>query len=146
MAIPGIGSTGSGQQGAQASSVGATSQQLVSEQAFLQLLITELKNQDPLSPQDPTQMVAQLASFSSLEQMTQLNTNTQAMLENSATGLLGQTVTVADPSQQSGFTTGQVTGIVYFSNTPAVQINGVNYPLSAIQNIGTNVTANAPTY
>jgi len=146
MAIPGIGSTGSNQQSGSASSVGASSAQLVTEQAFLQLLITELKNQDPLSPSDPTQMVAQLASFSSLEQMSQLNTNTQAMLENSATGLLGQTVTVADPSQQSGFTTGQVTGIVYFSNTPAVQINGANYPLSAIQNIGTNVTANAPTY
>jgi len=123
---------------------GPSSQQLVTEQDFLQLLMTELKNQDPLSPADPTQMVAQLASFSSLEQMTQMNTNIQEMLENSAIPLIGQTVTVADPTQQSGFYTGTVTGVVFYENTSAVQLNnGVNYPLSAIQNVGTNINPNA---
>jgi len=96
-----------------------------------------LKSQDPTQPADPTQMVAQLASFSSLEQMTQLNTNMQTVLENSATGLIGQTVTVADQSQSSGFYQGKVMGIVYYSNTPAVQLdNGQTYALSAIQNVG----------
>jgi hypothetical protein len=32
---------------------------------------------------------------------------------------------------------GTVSGIVYYSNTPAVQVNGQNYPLSDIQNVGT---------
>lgn len=144
MAISGVGSSNSAANSLAAAS-GPNSQQLVTEQSFLQLLITELKNQDPSSPADPTQMVSQLASFSSLEQMTQLNTNMQTVLENSATSLIGQTVTVADPSTSSGFYSGKVMGIVYFSNTPAVQMdNGNNYPLSAIQNVG-QVVANAPT-
>ncbi len=36
---------------------------------FLRLLVTQIQNQDPLSPQDPTQFVSQLAQFSSLEQL-----------------------------------------------------------------------------
>jgi flagellar basal-body rod modification protein FlgD len=118
--------------------------QFVSQNTFLTLLITQLQNQDPMNPQDSSQFVTQLAQFSSLEQMTQLNQNFTSVLDNSAAGLIGQTVTVADQSSQSGFTTGQVSGIVYFANGPAVQVNGVNYPLSAIQNVGT-VTPNAPT-
>lgn len=40
---------------------------------FLKLLIAQMKNQDPLNPQDSTQFVAQLAQFSSLEQLTGIN-------------------------------------------------------------------------
>ena len=44
------------------------------EQTFLQLLVTQLKNQDPTNPVDGTQFVAQLAQFSQLEQMINANT------------------------------------------------------------------------
>lgn len=40
---------------------------------FLKLLVAQMSNQDPLNPQDPTQYVTQLAQFSSLEQMQNLN-------------------------------------------------------------------------
>jgi flagellar basal-body rod modification protein FlgD len=40
-----------------------------SQQMFLQLLVAQLKNQDPLSPTDSTQFVSQLAQFSELEQV-----------------------------------------------------------------------------
>ena len=42
---------------------------LASTETFLQLLIAQIRNQDPLNPQDPTQFVSQLAEFSSLEQL-----------------------------------------------------------------------------
>ncbi len=46
---------------------------------FLKLLVTQLKNQDPLNPTDSTQFVSQLAQFSSLEQLTNVNTNLQTV-------------------------------------------------------------------
>jgi flagellar basal-body rod modification protein FlgD len=135
--VPGIGNNNQSGNSLASALGGPSSQQLVTEQSFLKLLITELKNQDPTQPADPTQMVAQLASFSSLEQMTQMNTNMKTVLENSAVNMIGQNVTVADQATQSGFTTGKVVGIVYFANTPAVKFdNGQSYALSAIQNVG----------
>jgi flagellar basal-body rod modification protein FlgD len=44
---------------------------------FLQLLVAQIKNQDPLSPSDSTQFLTQLAQFSELEQMTNANTQLQ---------------------------------------------------------------------
>jgi flagellar basal-body rod modification protein FlgD len=46
---------------------------LANESTFLTLLVEQLKNQDPQSPADPTQFVAQLAQFSELEQVMQMN-------------------------------------------------------------------------
>jgi flagellar basal-body rod modification protein FlgD len=136
--ISGVGSTGSSSSNnAISSALASTSSQFVSQNTFLTLLITQLQNQDPMNPQDSSQFVAQLAQFSSLEQMANLNTSMNQVLDNSVTGLIGQTVTIADPTTASGYVSGQVSGIVYYANGPAVQVNGTNYPLSAIQNIGT---------
>jgi len=49
---------------------------------FLKLLIAQLKNQDPLSPADNTEFIAQLAQFSTLEQMTLINANLAKSLES----------------------------------------------------------------
>jgi flagellar basal-body rod modification protein FlgD len=135
MAINGVGASNSQIGSALSAATGSSSSQLVSEQAFLQLLITQLQNQDPLSPADPTQFVSQLASFSSLEQITQLNTNMTSVLDNSVTSLIGKTATVTDPSSSTGLTSGTISGIVYYSNGPAVQINGQNYAMTDIQNV-----------
>lgn len=73
------------------------------KQAFLELLILQLQNQDPLAPVDNGQMLAQLAQFSALEAMTNLNENFALMSGNidqlnfiSAAQLLGKTVTGVD--------------------------------------------------
>lgn len=71
----------------------------VSRDAFLKLLITQLRYQDPLSPMENEAFLAQLAQFSSLEQMQQLNANfassmalAQSEANSSATGLIGRYV------------------------------------------------------
>ena len=51
---------------------------------FLKLLVTQLKNQDPLKPQDPTEFTAQLAQFSSLEQLFAVNESLEKMAAGSA--------------------------------------------------------------
>jgi|SRR5581483_677730 len=107
----------------------------VSQNTFLTLLLTQLKNQDPMNPQDSSQFVSQLAQFSSLEQMTQVTSKMESVLENSVVNMIGHTVTVADSTTQSGFTSGVVSGIVYYADGPAIVVNGKNYALSSVQNV-----------
>jgi len=52
---------------------------LANEQTFMQLLVAQLQNQDPLNPQDGTQFVAQLAQFASLEQEVEMRTDLDAI-------------------------------------------------------------------
>lgn len=51
---------------------------MLGKDAFLKLLITQLRNQDPLSPMEDKEFIAQMAQFSTLEQMQELNKNLQA--------------------------------------------------------------------
>ncbi|PZO81813.1 MAG: flagellar basal body rod modification protein [Mesorhizobium amorphae] len=71
-------------------------------QSFLKLLVAQMKNQDPTKPMDPTQYVAQLASFSQVEQSVQTNKKLDQMLQASALsqadGLIGRTVSSSDGS------------------------------------------------
>lgn len=65
-------STTSGSSASSTSSSSGTS--TLGMDAFLQLLVTQLQYQDPLSPMDDKEFVAELAQFSSLEQLTEINT------------------------------------------------------------------------
>jgi flagellar basal-body rod modification protein FlgD len=49
------------------------------KEAFLQLLVTQLQHQDPTQPQDNSQLITQLATFSSLEQLTSINSSLTAI-------------------------------------------------------------------
>ncbi len=53
-------------------------------QTFLLLLVTQMKNQDPLNPQDPTAFVSQLAEFSSLEQLLQIRKSIDVVADAAA--------------------------------------------------------------
>ena len=56
-----------------------------SEEMFLQLLVAQLQNQDPLNPTDSTQFVSQLAQFSELEQVIGIRSDIETyMADNSA--------------------------------------------------------------
>lgn len=81
--------------------------------AFLQLLVTQMQNQDPTAPMDNSQMIAQLAQFSALEQMQNLNDTATAVSGNidqlnfiSANSLVGRKVTALDSNGDT------VTGVV----------------------------------
>ena len=78
----------------------ATDSSELGKDAFMQLLVAQIKNQDPLNPTDSSESIAQMAQFSSLEQMQNLNTTmtniynyqtTNTLVSNAA--LIGKTVT-----------------------------------------------------
>lgn len=69
--------------------------------AFLQLLVAQMQYQDPLEPTDNTQYISQLATFSSLEEMQNLNTS---MTEGNAYNLVGKHVFVKVTSSTTGET------------------------------------------
>lgn len=87
------------------------------ESDFLQLMMDQLKNQDPLSPNDPTQYLSELANFSSLEQDTSIAsaTSTTATEQASAAALamIGHTVSYTDTN---GDTQSGVVGSVQFTS------------------------------
>jgi len=81
---------------------------------FLQLLTTQLKNQDPSSPMDTNQFTQQLVEYSQVEQQIDTNTNLQTLISQSssqsaayATSYLGKTVTVS--GGQGALTNGEAT-------------------------------------
>ncbi len=59
------------------------------QEEFLKLLITQMTHQDPLSPQEDREFIAQMAQFSSLESM---NTVSRMMSRLQGTSLLGKTI------------------------------------------------------
>ena len=77
-----------------------TSKTDVDYQSFLRLLVAQMKNQDPTKPMDSTQYVAQLATFSQVEQSVQMNAKLDQMLQASALSqagaLIGREITSAD--------------------------------------------------
>jgi flagellar basal-body rod modification protein FlgD len=83
--------------------------------AFLQLLLAQMKNQDPTQPMDSTAYMGQLASFSNVEQGMKMNTKLDSLMSafylNQADGVIGRTVTTAD-----GTVSGKVTSVSIFSD------------------------------
>ncbi|OHV83128.1 flagellar hook assembly protein FlgD [Mesorhizobium sp. ORS 3428] len=107
----------------------STSKTAVDYQSFLKLLIAEMKNQDPTKPMDSTQYVAQLATFSQVEQSVQTNTKLDQIIQSSALSqadaLIGRSITSAD-----GKTTGTVASVkLASSGLIAVLQNGTEVPV-----------------
>jgi len=101
---------------------------------FLKLLVAQLKNQDPLNPQDPTQFTAQLAQFSQLEQSIETNKNLSNLSgmstdveQMSALSLIGKPVTVAAENfDLNGTDAPPVLGYRLDSNAADVKVSVLN--------------------
>ena len=82
----------------------------VDYESFLKLLVAEMKNQDPTKPMESTDFVAQLATFSQVEQTVQSNSKLDQILQSTALSqagsLIGREITSAD-----GKTSGIITEV-----------------------------------
>lgn len=111
-----------------------TSSSTVDKDQFLQLLVAQMKYQDPLEPTSNTEYISQYATFSELEQMQ----NMSATLELSrASSLVGQTVLmkVTDSSGNTTSVQGNVDYIVYENNKAYLSINGDLYSLDDLDTV-----------
>ena len=95
---------------------------------FLNLLATQLRNQNPMNPTDNTAFVAQLAQFSALEASQNINTS---MDKSRAAELIGKTVSGVYGSSQMAFS-GVVQYVDLSGSEPAVFVNNQKAKLSEI--------------
>ncbi|MEN9361143.1 MAG: hypothetical protein RL095_2678 [Verrucomicrobiota bacterium] len=105
--------------------------------SFLKLLVAQMQNQDPLNPQSNAEFVAQLAQFSSLEQMQDVNKNLGSMLTGSQLGgagnLIGKQASWNDAQglRQSGL----VEKVTIRDGALQAVINGIEVPADKITEI-----------
>ncbi|GAC1041652.1 flagellar hook assembly protein FlgD [Rhizobium sp. No.120] len=89
---------------------------------FLQLLIAQMKNQDPTSPMDASQQISQLASFSQVEQQIQTNSHLETVLQNQwisqASDYIGKQIMSAD-----GKTTGTIKQVSVYTDGIIAETN-----------------------
>ncbi len=112
----------------------------LNKDAFLNLLVTQMQYQDPLEPTKNEDFLAQMAQFSALEQMQNLNTSF-AMQQGSE--MVGKTVlglAVNDVSKESSFVEGIVEAVTLKNGETYLQVDGVDVLLSNVQAI-LNTTA-----
>ena len=118
---------------------GAT--QSMDKGAFMKLLVSQLENQDPLSPVANEDFVAQLATFSSLEQLEGLNQNVVAMIAlNQSNALLSQLTQssaligkeVSWLGENESTHTGTVESVKIVDGLAVLRIDGQDVPLAAV--------------
>ena len=105
---------------------------LLGKNEFLQLLITQMQNQDPMDPMDNRESIAQLAQFSSLEQMQNMVTQVESLRQSSglADGLLLQGQNVEARSVSGVLYTGVVERMFWGQNGMMLEIGDETIAMS----------------
>jgi len=110
-------------------------QQNLDKDDFLKILITQLQHQDPSKPMEDREFIAQMAQFSSLEQMTNMSrqfTELSAALKGSqAMNLIGRDVEILQGDTLVAGTVDAVTGGAF----PQLLVNGVYYDFDDIATV-----------
>jgi len=93
---------------------------------FLKLFVAQLQHQDPMNPMNDSEFMGQMASFSTLEQVSNLASANQkvadALTQSSAVGLIGRTVTYTDAAKAEQ--TGVVEKVSTVGGKPSLTVGG----------------------
>ncbi len=103
--------------------------------AFMKILVAQMKYQDPMEPTSNTEYISQYATFTQVEQLSNM---ANAMSLSRASELVGKTVVVEQRNPDNG-TTSEVMGVVdyvtYSGNKAYLNIDGVNYDIEDVAQV-----------
>ena len=133
---------------------------------FMSLLVAQMRFQDPSKPADTTAMMQQTASMAMLERVNELSTNAEAMSKavkdlttsndtlmayyagqrveqrmSTAVGMIGATITYADPADASKTIAGLVESVRFSESGPILVVNGKDVPLGSVTSVTSPATA-----
>ncbi|HEX2892417.1 MAG TPA: flagellar hook capping FlgD N-terminal domain-containing protein, partial [Marmoricola sp.] len=104
---------------------------------FLQLLVAQMRYQDPSNPTDSSQFLAQSAQFTALEKMQDVADQTAALFSAQmafgASGLIGKQVTWNDANGATQ--TGAVKGVTFGAQGPVLDVNGTSLPIASVLSV-----------
>ncbi len=124
----------------------ATSNDTLDKQAFLQLLVAQLRYQDPTSPMDTSQLMAQTTQLTTMERLVELSdTQREAFalqMRSSAAALVGHEVRWTDADGVAHH--GVVTSVSYAGAVPTVRVGDTDLPLDAVAAVTTPSTGTPP--
>ncbi|WP_136518499.1 flagellar hook assembly protein FlgD [Cellulomonas telluris] len=128
------------------SAAGATaSNGELDKQAFLELLVTQLRYQDPSSPMDASALMAQTTQLTTMERLVELSdTQREAFalqMRQTAAGLVGQDVTWTEGDVTRS---GRVESVSYAGTVPTVRVGDVDVPLDAVSAVTAPTAPAAP--
>lgn len=115
-------------------SPGTTGASKADKDMFLQLLVAQMRYQDPMNPTDSSQFLAQSAQFTALEKMQEVADQTAALFSAQmafgASGLIGKQVTWNDADGAAQ--TGSVSGVTFGVDGPVLDVNGTELPIASV--------------
>ncbi|HEY0904737.1 MAG TPA: flagellar hook capping FlgD N-terminal domain-containing protein [Marmoricola sp.] len=119
------------------------------KEMFLQLLVAQMRYQDPMNPTDSSQFLAQSAQFTALEKMQEVADQTAALFSAQmafgASGLIGREITWLDADGVSQ--SGSVSGVSFGAEGPVLDVAGTTVPIASVLSVtdGTGTTADTAT-
>jgi flagellar basal-body rod modification protein FlgD len=112
-------------------------QKSLDENAFLKLLVAQLKYQDPSKPMDTNEMMSQTATFTQVEKLTSMLTTQQSLLSaqhmQTAGAMVGRTVTYTAADGTTG--TGVVSSAKLTGSEPTLVVGNKDVPLSSVTEV-----------
>lgn len=116
--------------------------QVLDKDAFLQILVTQLRHQDPSKPQDTDAFITQMSQFTMLEQMFNMNKNFETLIHtertNQVLGLIGKEVKVL--AGEDEVITGLVESVNLAGSEPMLLVGGKYYPPGVVFQVNQTIT------
>ena len=143
MSIPSVEQVSTGMYQPTAQAAGTSSPD---KEMFLQLLVAQLRYQDPMNPADSSQFLSQSAQFTALEKMQDVADQTSALLAAQvsfgASSMVGKQVTYL--GADGGSVSGTVESVTYDAHGPMLVVDGTQVQLGQVQTVGAPYTPATP--